>query len=299
MLSTCLQLVVILLLMLLLVFVTGLAILIHRTAHPARSMAMKAGAPEHPFDLDWPCEELQLQGCHGNLLKAWLVARKEPKALLILLHGHRKDKRQMLERSGFLYSAGYALLFLDHRHHGESEDAAFGLGYFGRLDLARVIEEMRRREAYGSCRIFTFGISLGASTALAAACDGLDISAVIADSPSSDQSRTLVEYAQRLYCLPEGFTLFALSLVERWWSMDFEKMNLFARLSGSSVPVLIIHSEKDARVPISHARRLAGLKRQAPLELLTFSEGGHGMAQILHREVYERKVLEFLEARDS
>ena len=276
-------------------FLLLFARLIYRTAYPKRVKHVKSGAGEaqRPEDLGWPCESLVVCGHDGNRIKGWVVDMENPRAIILLLHGHRKNKTQMLGRARFLRAAGYALVFIDHRHHGESDDFPFGLGYFGRLDLAKVVEHLKTIERFKGLPIGALGLSLGATTALVATLDGVDISALVADSPTSDQAKTLAEYAKRLYWFPQCITMAGLSFAEWWWSMDYEKMNLEERLVGCEKPILIIHGDEDKRVPIHHARRLASIKTKSRLELEVFEGADHVESYTTGKKRYERKVLQF------
>ena len=269
--------------------------LIYRTAYPKRLTDFPSGAGEarHPKDLSWPCLDLELVGCQGNVIRGWIVPADEPNAVILLLHGHRKNKVQMLGRARFLRPKGYTLVFIDHRHHGASDDAPFGLGYFGRLDLAKVVEHLRKREELKNIPIGALGLSLGATTAIAAALDGVDLAAVVADSPTSNQAKTLAEYGKRLYCFPESITMFGLNIAQWWWQMDYQKMHLEKRMGQCQIPILIIHGDEDQRVPIHHAKRLAAVETKVPIQLEVFTEANHVEAYTKARKRYERLVLEF------
>ena len=269
--------------------------LIYRTAYPKRLTAFPSGAGEarHPKDLDWPWEQLEVVGCQGNTIRGWIVPADEPKAAILLLHGHRKNKVQMLGRARFLRPHGYTLVFVDHRHHGESDDAPFGLGYFGRLDLAKVVEHLQKREEFKHLPIGALGLSLGATTSIATALDGVDLAAIVADSPTSDQAKTLAEYGKRLYCFPEFITLFGLNIAQWWWQMDYQQMHLEKRMDQCQIPILIIHGDQDQRVPIHHAKRLAATNSKIPIQLEIFPEANHVEAYTKARKRYERLVLEF------
>lgn len=269
--------------------------LIYRTAYPKRLTDFPSGAGEakHPKDLDWPCDELEVVGCQGNIIRGWIVPADESKAVILLLHGHRKNKTQMLGRARFLRPRGYTLVFIDHRHHGESDDAPFGLGYFGRLDLAKVVEHLRQKEELKNLPIGALGLSLGATTSIATALDGVDLAAVVADSPTSDQAKTLAEYGKRLYYFPEFITMFGLNIAQWWWQMDYEQMHLENRIKQCQIPILIIHGDQDKRVPIHHAKRLAAANSKGLIQLEIFTEANHVEAYTKARKRYEHLVLEF------
>lgn len=225
--------------------IIGVATLCFKTAHPERSTRVESGIEgvKSIDDLPWEYENLSFTG-HGNVkIKGWVVkadsastltpsaqssspnSSKVSEKTFILIHGHKKNKIQMLGRGRLLHSLGYNLLFIDFRHHGESDDGPFGLGYFGRFDLQLLINEVRTKIFPGSWT-GVFGVSLGATTAIATEAEFGSIDCIIADSPSSNQTTTLCEYGSRIYHAPFLLTKSALKLVEIYYGMDFKKLNI-------------------------------------------------------------------------
>jgi len=64
------------------------------------------------------------------------------------------------------------------------------------------------------------------------------------------------------------------------------------------VPLLMIHGEKDDYVPAGHQSFLEKMNRRgsAAVPRVVVPEAGHNQAVVLGREIYEKKVRDFLSA---
>lgn len=76
----------------------------------------------------------------------------------------------------------------------------------------------------------------------------------------------------------------------------FERYSPHRRLDGWTTPALIVHGEKDYRVPIGEALRLfASLhKRGVPAELLVFPDEGHWITRPRNAELWIDTIVEWL-----
>jgi pimeloyl-ACP methyl ester carboxylesterase len=57
---------------------------------------------------------------HGATLCGWFVPFEQRRGVIVLLHGVRGNRLQMVGRPRFLHRAGYSALLYDSRAHGES-----------------------------------------------------------------------------------------------------------------------------------------------------------------------------------
>ena len=295
-----------------------------QTAHPGRSTFIESGIDGvHSIDdLPWNAEKRTFEG-HGNtqidgvIVSAGAISQApcwntgESSKTFILIHGHKKNKNQMLGRGQVLLKMGYNLVLIDFRHHGNSEDGPFGLGYFGRYDLKNIIETIKE-SIFPGTKVGVFGVSLGATTALATFGEWHNIDCIICDSPSSNQTRTLCEYAQRLYRAPYTITSAALNIAERYYGMDFSRLDICSLInvnpfSWLHLPLLILHGDSDNRVPHSHSENIINaikskkstheLSIEIPQQRHTFTlfkSANHVQAYSMYREEYDKSVREFL-----
>ncbi|HEY0180564.1 MAG TPA: alpha/beta fold hydrolase, partial [Dokdonella sp.] len=102
----------------------------------------------------------------GARLQGWFVTGRAHRGAVLLLHGVHANRLAMLGRARFLAAAGYAVLLIDFRAHGESGGDAIT---FGRLESrdARAALAFLRDAAPGE-RVGVIGVSMGGAAALLA-----------------------------------------------------------------------------------------------------------------------------------
>ena len=98
---------------------------------------------------------------------------------VILAHGIGGNRGSMLPIAAFLVAAGYDVLVIDLRAHGDSEGTYPSPGYLEVAEITAAIEYARRR---GSVPVILLGHSYGGVAVLHTLGRGVDVTAAIADS---------------------------------------------------------------------------------------------------------------------
>jgi len=113
-----------------------------------------------PAPADLGAVSIRLPVTASDSVSGWF-ARGTGAGAVLLLHGVRSDRRQMLARGRFLRAEGYTVLLIDLPAHGESSGDRIG---FGLREAAGVSAALRflRAELPGE-RIGVIGVSLGAA----------------------------------------------------------------------------------------------------------------------------------------
>ena len=65
----------------------------------------------------------------GEFVSGWFAPGIPGRGAVLLLHGVRSDRRQMLARSLSLHRAGYSVLLIDLPSHGECSGSRITFGY--------------------------------------------------------------------------------------------------------------------------------------------------------------------------
>jgi pimeloyl-ACP methyl ester carboxylesterase len=235
----------------------------------------------------------------GVQLSGTLVASPTAAGTVILVHGFKSGRAEMLDWVAFLHPT-YSVLLFDSRGAGSS-DGVFGVGATEDRDIVGAVDFIRSRKAAGSERIAVLGISLGAGDAILAAASDTRIRAVIADSPWIDE-RLQIDRMDSVPVGSTGWTLWVLpyeaALVDALIGARLEDADpgaVVAKVAPRSL--LIIHSLDDgnATTPYAAAARLHAAAGE-PKSVWYPETGGHAGALRAHGDEYRRRVLAFLEA---
>ena len=228
-------------------------------------------------------------------LAAWSLHTVHGAPAVVLVHGFKTSREEMVPWARFLHDGGYNVLLLDTRGCGKSGGLTVGLGATEPHDIALAVDAARTE--FGTTKVAVLGISLGAGAAILAAADDPDITAVIADSAWTDQDFQLgrLSYVQagpiRVPLLPYGVG--AVNLLVGADVAKARPIDAIGRISPRSL--LLIHSADDdnATTPVEGARRLFAAAGE-PKQLWVAPRGGHVGALTASPAEYRARVLDFL-----
>lgn len=143
----------------------------------------------------------------------WVPSQNGDAPAVVLVHGLdscRRDWNVMIP-AGMLHRAGFSVLAIDLRNHGDLEvvDHRFYGGLIERLDVQGAVDWLDEAHGISPRHVGVFGASLGAATAMLAAADDEQIPAVWEDSGYADPEQRVVEQIDETYHIPMVGTLVA------------------------------------------------------------------------------------------
>jgi uncharacterized protein len=100
----------------------------------------------------------------GSTIAAWFSPGRAGAGAVVLLHGIGASRRDMIGRARFLASAGFSLLLIDFRGHGDSAGGRSTYGGLESRDALAAVEFLRH--TLPAERIGVVGISMGGAAAL-------------------------------------------------------------------------------------------------------------------------------------
>jgi uncharacterized protein len=239
---------------------------------------------------------VELSAADGVPLSAWWFQHAQARASVIVVHGHGANKASSLWIAAELFPR-FNVLLLDLRGHGQSGGERTSVGFLERLDILAGVRWLDAEA--GNHPIGVLGISMGGATAILAA--GLEerprIAAVVADSPFARlRSPVLAAICERGY--PR-----AVSPVLAWSVCTIASWQVRARRALDPIdvvervaprPLLIIHGEADALIPVANAYALYERAGQ-PKELWVVSGVEHARAAESNVRAYADRVRTFFE----
>ena len=217
---------------------------------------------------------------------------------LIFLHGFSESRLAGLSYLNIYLNAGYNLLLVDSRAHGESGGQSVTWGVYEKHDVDQWVDWLRHRFPKGT--IGMHGISMGAATALLHA--GLNesnkrVAFYIADSAYSDLESLLADQMSQRLQLPGNIPPQVLLPYANAVTYLRARFTLGAAsplrvVQQVTTPVLYIHGEADRLVPASMSQQLySATKGQRQIQL--FPRADHVSSIFTDRSRYRAVVQGF------
>ena len=235
---------------------------------------------------------------HLNIRAAYIQA-DEGSPAVILVHGLGGCRfvPGILTAADMLHRAGYSVLMIDMRNHGESQVTTGRMagGIHEYRDVLGAWDWLVTEQGIPPERIGLLGNSLGGAAVMIAAGEEPQVAAVWEDSSYAGVDLAIQnELALRGY---PGFL--ASAAATAGWFMD--GLDLTARSPLKAVPqfndrpLFITHGEADTRMPVEHAYILVDALRAAgrDLEPWIVPGSGHVKAIFDHPDEYESRLIAF------
>jgi uncharacterized protein len=153
-------------------FTLSMAVLVTNAARPPLP-------GETPSNYGLEYEEVTIPTTHGATLAGWYVPSRNGSAV-ILRHGSGSTRVNTLQHARFLVEAGYGVLMMDARGHGESGGRINEIRWHGVEDITASVDYLVDKRGIAG-RIGILGLSMGGEEALLAAAEDNRIAAVVAE----------------------------------------------------------------------------------------------------------------------
>lgn len=207
-------------------------------------------------------QDVSIASDDGVRLAGWLFTPAAPVGAVLMLHGQGGSRVGMLPYVEMLFGAGYEVLAVDARGHGDSGDAFVTYGIREAADVRKWASFLRGRS--GRPCVWGFSESMGAATMLQSLSDDARFCGAVVESPFAsftevayDRIGTIVgtgPWLGRTLLRPTatgGFLYLRLR-----YGIDLNLASPQDVLRRSAVPVLLIHGTADRSIPVRHSRLL-------------------------------------------
>ncbi len=241
-----------------------------------------------PADLPWSALRIARPG--SAPLAGWILGGNPDAAGVLLLHGIRSDRRQMLGRARFLHAAGYTVLLVDLPGHGESAGARITFGYREAAGARAAFQYLR--EQLKGRPLGVIGVSLGGAAALLGEAP-LDADALILESVYSDVEQATKNRMRLHFGVFGEYLAPLLTLqIEPRLGIPVEALSPLAAAARVRHPLFLLSGTQDQHTRGWETRAVyaaAGVSKQLWLVEGAAHEDLHQYAPV----EYERRVLEF------
>jgi uncharacterized protein len=232
-------------------------------------------------------------------LAAWLLPVDGSGVGVVLVHGIDASRSVafgggMIDLAVALQDAGYQVVMVDLRGHGDSGGGHYTFGLKERYDVIAAVDHLVRARGVRPGHVGVLGVSLGAAAAIfAAEVDGR-IGAVWSDSSYAEVYPIVVQTVTFAGGLPTFFLPGMRLMYRLRFGFDLVSARPAATVAAlEPMPLMIVHGEADRLVPIAHARLLA---QAAPwADTWTVEGAEHNEAFENAPGLYTLRVLEFFD----
>jgi uncharacterized protein len=238
--------------------------------------------------------DVEFDSGSGSKLRGWLIPGRKGAGAVLLAHGFRGDRRQMLGRASFLSKAGYGVLLFDFQAHGESPGKQITIGYLESRDAQAAVEFMKK-----NCpgeKLGVIGISMGGA-AVVLASPALEIDAMVLEAVYPDIERATADRMERYFgAWARGLGRLLIMQLPLRAGIEKDALRPIDRVGAIKAPKLFIAGAKDRHTKLDESRELFAAAAE-PKEFWVVEEATHVDVHQMLKEEYERRILDFFEKR--
>jgi dienelactone hydrolase len=144
----------------------------------------RPGIGATPVSVGLEYADVAIRTADGVDLAAWYVPSTN-RAAVVLVHGAGSTRSNVLSEAAVLAEAGFGVLMVDARGHGDSDGRAMDFGWHGDADVAAATAFLGTRPDVDRDRIGAVGMSMGGEVAIGASGTNGLIRAVVAEGASA------------------------------------------------------------------------------------------------------------------
>jgi pimeloyl-ACP methyl ester carboxylesterase len=231
-------------------------------------------------------------------IAAWYLPNDVSTRAVILVHGRDASKQnaisgKIVELSAALHDAGFAVLMIDLRGHGESEGERYSFGVYERRDVLGAVDFLLNN-GFQPGSIGVLGISMGGGAVIGAAAEENAIEALVLESTFADLNPLIEEQWENESGMPK-FVLPGVYLMNRLiYGYDLTAIQPVKEIATVPPrPILIIHCTTDELVGMWHPQTLAEAVPSA--EISTFDACDHAEIFRDYPDEYKALVIPFFQ----
>lgn len=250
---------------------------------------------ETPANYNMPFEDVTVTSVDGLELVGWFIPSHNG-AVIILQHGYKSTREELLNEAEMLYRHGYGLLLTTVRAHDYSEGEMITFGMYEVQDMDAWYQYLLTRADIDANRIGMLGNSFGGMLAIQYTAQNQNIKAVVADSAFSsldDTVSTSVTYFTDLPAFP--FAPLIVYWAERetgFKTEDIDATRWIAQIGPR--PVFLMQGGADVVISANSGQRLYDAAGE-PKELWFEPDLGHVDFDSEMADEFERRVVEFFD----
>ena len=227
----------------------------------------------------------------GGTIAGWLAAGETGRGAVLLLHGVRSSRLQMVERAKFLQAAGYTTLLIDLPAHGQSTGDRITFGVTESSAIRATLGYLQQ-SAPGE-KVAVVGVSLGAASLVLGG--AVPVPAAVVVESMYPTLREAVANRLEMHLGPPGRLLTGPLLWQLPLRLGLTESELrpIGRIASLAVPIAVASGTKDQHTTWPETLRLFDAAA-SPKELWSFEGAAHVDLHRYAPRLYEQRLLTFL-----
>ncbi len=245
--------------------------------------------PAQPLPDDSPYTEIILHTEDDLTIYGW-YAPSQSGQVILMFHGLSSNRDHFMAHTDYLLDAGYGILSIDFRNHGDSDGDVTSMGVYEIRDARAAYEFLLEQDDIQ--QIVLMGHSLGGAVASQLMqevdADGLIIDATFADFASIVRAGVVARGFP-----PTPITEVLVNMAGLLSQADWTRVRPIDFLASVDKPILWLHGSHDLTIPIENAYRTAEINPQ--IKLVEFENGAHSNLYEVDPTLYQTEILTYLE----
>ncbi|GBG31020.1 Protein ABHD13 [Hondaea fermentalgiana] len=263
-----------------------------------------------PETMRLPYKKVTIETEDGILLDAWFMEQtvrgKASSNLVLCCNPYNQDKSSLLGVARGLWDSGYSVLLYDFRSHAR-EQTHQTIGYLEKRDGDAALDWLCANKPKDG-RIGLVGASMGGAVALMLAAERRpEVIACATDCAFSCLKDVIGTRLDRMFPTTR---LFGMDSILPLHVLFLESICFMTRiiygydpamvgprheLGNIDIPLLIVHSEKDSVVPLSHGFEVHSLSGSSEKEFFVVKNAEHIESFFLDEKEYTRRIVGFFD----
>jgi fermentation-respiration switch protein FrsA (DUF1100 family) len=241
-------------------------------------------------------EDVGFSSFDSTQLKGWWLEVNPGGPTVVILHGVKKNRTDVIRTSIILGRAGFNILVFDGRGHGNSGGRYVTYGFYEKRDVDCAIKWLVDEKRIMPGLIGLAGESMGAAIALQVAATNPLVSAVWADSPFASLRRITEEYVRHVTHLPDvvlnPVLWTTIRMANYRGNFDLELVNPLSVAASINCPVYMVHGTADQLISPQHSESIYGALTNKK-EIWLVEGARHARAVGHSRKEYSERITRF------